>query len=292
MPQAANRAAGGRLYVVATPLGNLADVTHRALKVLGSVDVVAAENMGRTKKLLSHYGLSAKVVSYREQNRRAQGRRLIEILGDGRDVALVTDAGTPGVSDPGTDLVGRAHQAGIRVVPVPGPSSVSAAVSVAGFDGAQYVFIGFLPAKASARRRLLTQWVFCPWPLVFFVPPHKAAATAADLLAVLGDREVVVAREMTKVHEEVVRLSLAELADRTGSGGAVGEWTLVVAGCPEGQVTGEADRAGAEPPGDQDILAALDRHSELPPGRRAREVAGELGVSRDRVYRLLVERPS
>ncbi len=292
MTPAGDRAAPGRLFVVATPLGNLADITRRAIEVLGSVDLVAAENLGRTRKLLSRYGLSARVVSYREQNRGPQGRRLIEALEGGRDVALVTDAGTPGISDPGRDLVRRAHEAGLRVVPVPGPSSVSAAVSAAGFEAASYVFVGFLPAKASARRRILTQWAPCPWPLVFFVPPHRAAAVAADLLAVLGNREVLAAREMTKVHEEVVRLTLADLAARTERQGAVGEWTLVVAGRRE-----QGGRAGwasaeAETPGDEAILAALAKRTDLPPGRRAKAVAGELGVDRDRVYRLLVRRSS
>jgi 16S rRNA (cytidine1402-2'-O)-methyltransferase len=290
MPEAGDQKAPGRLFVVATPLGNLADITRRAIEVLGAVDLVAAENLGRTRKLLSHLGLSAKAVSYREQNRGPQGRRLIEVLRNGRDVALVTDAGTPGVSDPGRDLVGRAHEAGLRVVPVPGPSSVSAAVSAAGFEAASYVFVGFLPARASARRKILTQWAPCPWPLVFFVPPHRAAVVVADLLAVLGDREVLVAREMTKVHEEVVRLTLAALARRIEDRGAVGEWTLVVAGRRK-----EGDRAGltpagAEPPGDGDILAALAKRVDLPPGRRAKAVAAELGVDRDRVYRLLIRR--
>lgn len=279
---------GGRLYVVATPLGNLADITLRALQVLGAVDLIAAENMGRTRKLLSRHQLSAKVISYREQNRQRQGRLILEALARGQDVALVSDAGTPGVSDPGRDLVRRAHEAGYRVVPVPGPSAVSAAVSAAGFDQAGYLFVGFLPARPGARRRKLAELAGSPWPMVFFAAPHRLSGELADLLAVLGDREVLIAREMTKLHEEIGRLGLAELAERFRSEEPRGEITLVVAGA--GPAVSRASVGAGRAVGavtDRDIRAALDLKADLPPARRAKEVARELGVGRDRVYRLL-----
>ncbi len=281
---------GGRLYVVATPLGNLADTTLRAREVLGAEDLVAAENMNRTRKLLSHHQVSAKVISYREQNRRRQGRLILEALARGQDVALVSDAGTPGISDPGQDLVRQVHQAGHRVVPVPGPSAVSAAVSAAGFGPAGHLFVGFLPARPGARRKKLAELAGLPWPLVFFAAPHRLPAELSDLLAGLGDREVLIAREMTKVHEEIRRGRLAELAARFTAEPPPGEITLIVAGA--GPDRSRASAGAGETVSDRDIRAALAQTADLPPSRRAKEVARRLGVSRERVYRLLVDASS
>lgn len=271
----------GRLFVVATPIGHLGDITLRALEVLKNVDLIAAEKVSRTRKLLSHHCISGRVIGYRESDRVRQGTFIVSELLAGRDVALVSDAGTPGLSDPGADLAARAHDAGIAVIPVPGASAVAAAVSVAGFEGPGFVFAGFLPAKAGARKRFLRRMAGIESPLVFFEAPHRLEAGLRDMLEVFEDRPAVLIREMTKVHETVSRKMLSEHLDLALGAETRGEVTIVVAGAAKG--------AGAENGSvdDQAILAALAQAGELSPGRRASLVAGVLGVPRRRVYDLI-----
>jgi 16S rRNA (cytidine1402-2'-O)-methyltransferase len=222
------------LYVVATPIGNLEDLSPRAARVLAQTPVVAAESLTRTRGLLSHLGLGGKrLISCREANRVRAAQEVVQALGAGQDVALVSDSGTPGVSDPGAVVVKAAVAAGHRVSPLPGPSALASALSLAGVEAGPVVFLGFTPAKPGARRKLLQKAGATGWPLVLFEGPHRLAETAGDLLETLGDRPVLLARELSKIHEEVVHTTCRDLAARAQAGPTKGEVTLVVAGAPE-----------------------------------------------------------
>ncbi|MDR7481547.1 MAG: 16S rRNA (cytidine(1402)-2'-O)-methyltransferase [Armatimonadota bacterium] len=221
----------GTLYLVATPIGNLEDLTPRAARVLREVALVACEDTRRTRGLLAHLGVRARVVSLHAHNERARVPELLARLRDGTDVAVVSDAGMPTISDPGAHLVAAAAAAGIPVVAVPGPSAVTAAVALADFPAERFVFAGFLPSRAPERRRALAALAPLPMALVLFEAPHRVRATLRDLAAVLGDRPMLMARELTKVHEEVLRGTAQELLDRLPER-IRGEITLVVAGAP------------------------------------------------------------
>jgi 16S rRNA (cytidine1402-2'-O)-methyltransferase len=220
----------GTLYVVATPIGNLEDLTFRALRVLKDVSLIAAENVSHTRALCRHYAIRTKVTSYNQHNEKAKGGALIARLKFGDDVALVTDAGTPGISDPGALLVSLALEAHIKVTPIPGPSAVMAALSVCGLPAEAFVFLGFLPNKAGKRRRVLQGLRTEKRAAVFFEAPHRIRETMQDLGEVLGDRRVLLAREITKVFEEVFRGTVSELLPNLVQDRSKGEFTLVVAG--------------------------------------------------------------
>ena len=218
--------------MVATPIGNLGDITLRAIEALKGAAIVAAEDTRNTRGLLSHLGISARLVALHEHNERRGAERVVEWIREGKAVALVTDAGTPGVSDPGAEVVAAVRAAGLRVVPVPGASALTAAVSASGlvFDGC--VFAGFLPTKGAARREKLDALAAGPWAIVLFEAPHRVEKTLADLHKALGERDVVIAREITKRFESIERVALAnaaqwiaEDADRTR-----GEFVLVIEG--------------------------------------------------------------
>ena len=199
----------GTLYVVATPIGNLADAAPRALDTLRRADIVACEDTRTTRTLLARHGIDRATRPLHAHNERAAGAALLAELRAGKSVALVSDAGTPGVSDPGALLVEAAHRAGIRVLPVPGPSAAIAAYSASGFAADRFLFAGFLPAKAAARRKALDT-LDLPWPVILYEAPHRVRACVQDLLARFGGaREIVLARELTKKFEEVARLPLA-----------------------------------------------------------------------------------
>jgi 16S rRNA (cytidine1402-2'-O)-methyltransferase len=220
----------GTLYVVATPLGHLEDVTLRALAVLRSVGLVACEDTRRTRRLLVRHGISARTVSCHEHNEGARAEELLAVLRQGSDVALVSDAGTPGISDPGQHLVRRARDEGLRVLPVPGPSAGVAALSVSGLGADRFLFVGFLPARSAARHRALEELRDVRVALVLYEAPTRLRRTLADLRRVLGDREAFLCREATKVHEEYVRGTLGGIEALLASRAEVrGEVTLVVA---------------------------------------------------------------
>src|SRR5215217_3756915 len=202
----------GTLYLVATPIGNLADITHRALQVLRDVDLIACEDTRHTHKLLNHYGLSTKTISYHEHNERQRTAELIDRLKQGTSIAVVTDAGTPSISDPGFRLVRAAIENEIVVIPVPGPSALITALIAAGLPTDEFFFAGFLPSRTSARRTRLTELQSVPGTLIFYEAPHRLATTLKDAYEILGEREAVVARELTKLHEEIRRGLLSKLA--------------------------------------------------------------------------------
>jgi 16S rRNA (cytidine1402-2'-O)-methyltransferase len=223
----------GYLYVVGTPIGNLGDICLRAAEVLKGVSHVAAEDTRRTRKLLSHLGARARLFSCHEHNEKECSQKVIGYLASGQDVALVTDAGTPGLSDPGAKLVEAVRDAGLPVVPVPGVSAVTAALSVAAMPGDCFFFGGFLPAKRTARRRVLQEFARIPHTIVLFEAPHRLEEGLRDILDVLGDRKIVVARELTKIHETVIAGSVSDLVETLSAESVKGEITLVISGaCP------------------------------------------------------------
>jgi 16S rRNA (cytidine1402-2'-O)-methyltransferase len=191
----------GILYVVATPIGNLEDVTLRALRILREVSLIAAEDTRRTSRLLQHYSISTRATSLHEHNEHAKASKLIERLRDGESIALVSDAGTPAISDPGARLVRAAHEAGIAVQPVPGASALTSIVSAAGLDAVGFTFLGFPPNRSSPRRRWLAGLASHPFALVIYEAPHRIGQTLVDIQAELGNRRVAIGRELTKVHE-------------------------------------------------------------------------------------------
>lgn len=216
------------LYVVATPIGNLEDVTARALRVLGEVGVVACEDTRRTRQLLTHFGIHTPTVSYYEQNKLVRGPQLLRRLAEGTSVALVSDAGTPGISDPGVLLVREAREAGVTVVPVPGPSAVIAALSAAGLPADRFVFDGFLPVKPGRRTNRLTALRALDMTVVVYESPHRILAAMEAIAEVFGDAPVVVARELTKKFEEIVTGTPAEHLVRLRTADPRGEFVLVI----------------------------------------------------------------
>ena len=273
------------LFVVATPIGNLEDLSPRAARVLKETTVVATESVNRTRKLLSHLGLKGKkLISCREANRNKAAAKVVQALNQGCDVALVSDAGTPGVSDPGAAVFKEAAAAGHRLCPIPGPSALAAGLSVAGEAGVPLIFLGFLPAKAGARRRLLAQAGETGWTTVMFEAPHRLDATARDLLDVLGDRPLVLAREISKVNEEVVNTTCAEFVEMVKMKPARGEITLVVG--PD-----EAARKNATA-ADEDTVGELLKQGlaqkDMTPSRLAQKVAAACNMPRKDVYQLIL----
>jgi 16S rRNA (cytidine1402-2'-O)-methyltransferase len=218
----------GTLYVVATPIGNLEDITLRALRVLKEVGLVACEDTRRTRTLLTHFGIHVPVTSYFEHNKLAKGPAILKTLREGKSVALVTDAGTPGISDPGFLLVREAREANIPVVPVPGPSAVVAALSAAGIPADSFVFGGFLPVKPGKRIHRLEALRDLEMTLVCYESPHRILAALEAIGHVFGQVEIVVARELTKQFEEIVRGTPAALRERFAAGTVRGEFTLVI----------------------------------------------------------------
>jgi 16S rRNA (cytidine1402-2'-O)-methyltransferase len=222
------------LYVVATPIGNLQDVTLRALDVMKSVDLVVSENVRKTRNLLRHYGIKTKVESYREENANQMIPLIVDSLKSGRAVALVAEAGTPGVSDPGRRLIDSVRREGLRVVPVPGPSAVIAAVSISGSDDARFAFEGFLPRRTGRRRQRLGELADDERQLVFFEAPHRLLKCLVDMKDVLGDRACMIGREMTKVHEDIQTGRLSDFIAMYNDKAPRGEFVIVCEGARQG----------------------------------------------------------
>lgn len=204
----------GILYIIATPIGNLEDITYRAVRILGEVDLIAAEDTRHTRKLLTRYGITKPLTSYFDHNKSLKGEYLLGRLRDGQSVALVTDAGTPCISDPGYQLVRDAAGEGIPVVPVPGPSAFVAALSTAGLPTDSFIFEGFLPSREKKRLEKLAHLKGEQRVVIFYEAPGRLLATLTDMLAILGDRHIVVARELTKIHEEFARGPISSVTDR------------------------------------------------------------------------------
>ncbi len=272
----------GTLYVVATPLGNLGDLSPRAADTLKRVAVVAAEDTRHSKPLLHHAASHAELISFHEHSSDRTLERILRILTDGRDVALITDAGTPAISDPGVALVAGARERGIQVVTIPGPTAVAAGLSVSGIPGDRYLFLGFLPRKGSDRRRFLLTAAQSEWTVVIFEAPNRVTQLLADLIEVCGpERQAAVSRELTKVFEETRAGTLQELSEHYAEAPVRGEVTVVLSG------TGK-EHVEERPPDPGERAKAL-----LAQGLTRKDVADRLseetGISRNTAYRLVNE---
>jgi 16S rRNA (cytidine1402-2'-O)-methyltransferase len=274
----------GTLFVVSTPIGNLEDITFRAVRVLGEVDVIACEDTRHTRKLLNHYGIKTRTLSYHEHNEHERAVELVAALQSGTNVAIVSDAGTPGISDPGFRLVHLASARGLRVVSVPGPTALIAALVASGLPADEFFFAGFLPSRSSARRTRLNDLSNIHATLVFYEAPHRIARALKDMREVLGEREAVVARELTKVYEEMVRGRLSELETHFGSGKEVrGELVVIV----DRKVI-EEPASGDDAPGSLDSVVAAFEAQGLDSRAALKQAAKKLGISRAEAYRRLV----
>lgn len=278
----------GTLYLVATPLGNLEDITLRALRILREATIIAAEDTRHTRKLLNHFAIDTPTISYHEHSGPAGIATVLAALAEG-DVALVSDAGTPAISDPGADLIQAALSAGFLVVPIPGPSAVITALIASGLPASEFTFLGFLPRRSQERRALLLSVSLEPRTLVIYEAPHRLRACLDDLLAVLGDREACLARELTKIHEQWLRGALSTLKARYASQDETrGEYTLVIAGAPQ------TSQSQIEDDPEALVIRARDRLLELlAMGNGTRDaaaiVARELGLPRRAMYRLALD---
>src|SRR6201993_970258 len=276
-------AAGPALYLVATPIGNLEDITLRAVRVLKEVDVIACEDTRQTQKLLNHYGITTRTISYHEHNEMTRSAELVKEMQEGASVALVTDAGMPGISDPGFRLITLAIRHQIPVVPVPGASAFLAALVASGLPTDSFRFSGFLPAKRGERRTVLESIATSPRTQVFYEAPHRVLESLEDIVEVLGpDRHIVIAREVTKVHEEFLRGRAVEILETLKSRGEVkGEITLLIAKAEAGERSATA-RASIRQRMDQIMSEEkVDEKAAL------KRVAKELGVSKSEAYREL-----
>jgi len=275
----------GTLYIVATPIGNLEDTSPRVLRVLESVSCVACEDTRRTRRLLNRFGVSTRTLSCHKFNERERLEKVLRILRDGDDVALVSDGGTPAVSDPGALLVKAARDEGIRVSPIPGPSAPVALLSASGESGGRFLFEGFLPHRAGERRRRLRELRSFHDTIVFFESPRRIRDSLADLREVMGEREIVVGRELTKIHETVLRGTPAEVLESLPDPEVRGEITVIVAAC-DPDVSGLTEaRSGRVLEAWTESLAQAggDQRDAL------RRTARRLGMKRAELYRLLAE---
>lgn len=271
----------GILYVVATPIGNLEDITLRALRILKEVDLIAAEDTRHTRKLLTHYGISTPTISYYKEKEQERSATIIQKLFEGKNIALVSDAGTPGISDPGAILVRQAVAAGIKVEPIPGPSSLSAALSVAGLTDSSFIFLGFAPSRKKQRHDLLETLKDEKKPLVFFEAPHRIEAFLQDCYDILGERQIFWCREITKMHEELIWDSISNIRDSCKDRRIKGESVFMV--------TGAADAPHLS---EEDIMRLLSEYRDT--GVKSlkdavQTVTGKYGLSRSLVYKLALK---
>jgi 16S rRNA (cytidine1402-2'-O)-methyltransferase len=278
----------GTLYIVATPIGNLEDITQRALRVLGEVDLIACEDTRRTRVLLNHFGIKTKTISYHEHNERERAAEIGEMLALGKNVALVSDAGTPLINDPGFRVVNAAIEINATVVPLPGAAAFVSALVASGLPSEQFFFAGFLPARANARRAKLEEIRTIPATLVFYEAPHRINAALKDALEVLGNRPAAVARELTKLHEEIARGRLIELGQRFNAGlPARGEMVLVISGARTDESS--VQQTDATISASQTLIERVSKleREGLDAKAALKKAARELGMKRAEAYRVL-----
>lgn len=271
----------GTLFVIATPIGNLGDITIRAIEVLRGVDLIAAEGVNRTRALCRHYGINTTVRSFNQHNQKRRAPDLLAFLRSGRQVALVTNAGTPCISDPGAFLVNKALAEGIKVAPIPGASAATSALSVSGLGAERFLFLGFLPAKQGQRRRELSKWGNTGIPIVIYEAPHRILDTLADIKELLGDPLVVLAKELTKLNEQIYRATASDLLESLRNEQIRGEFVLILG--PQGQPSQD----------DKDemvkmIVQMLDR-GDSSVRDIARHISDRTGWPFRRIYKLALE---
>jgi 16S rRNA (cytidine1402-2'-O)-methyltransferase len=265
----------GTLYIVSTPIGNLEDITLRALRVFKEADLIAAEDTRRSAKLLSHYGISKPMISYWREKEKVRSDEIIRRLQGGQSVALVSDAGTPGISDPGAVLIRKAIEEHVPVVPIPGPSAFVAALSISGLPTEEFTFVGFLPSRRVQRRKILKDLSLERRTLIFYEAPHRIIDTLADMEEMLGKRKAAVSREITKIHEEVLRGNIPEIAGEIRKNKVAGEFVIIV----EGKVEGNR-------PSERDVLSEVSMLMKRGLGRKeaVKKIAGQYGLSKNELY--------
>lgn len=266
----------GTLYIVSTPIGNLDDITLRALNVLKEVDVIAAEDTRHSRKLLTHFGISKRLISYWGEKEKAKSEEVLRLLHEGRNVALISDSGTPGISDPGEVLIRKAIESSISLVPVPGPSAVVTALIVSGMSTKEFVFLGFVPPKKSERYKFLEKASVEKRTVVFYESPHRLLDCLDDLSNIIPDRNLAVCHEMTKLHESVVRGTVSEVLVAMEDSKIAGEYVLVIEGAPEERVS--IDQA----------LIEVEELMKEGTGRKeaVRRIADKYGLSKKELYDL------
>lgn len=270
----------GILYLVATPIGNLQDMSFRAIETLKAVDLIACEDTRHSRKLLTHHGISNKLVSYHEHNEAKRVDEFARLLEEGKSIAIISDAGTPAINDSGFTMVAKGHEIGARVVPIPGPVAFVNGAIISGLSTDSIFFGGFLPSRKGERRKRLDEVKQIPATLVFYESPHRLAKSLADCLEVLGDRRAAVVRELTKLHEEIIRGTLGELATRFADAISKGEFALVI------------DRAGKHDPPQSGTTSLAERVNEIESGgvehkAALKMAAKEFGLSRSEAYRIM-----
>ncbi len=267
----------GTLYIVATPIGNLEDITLRAIRVLKEVDVIAAEDTRHTRHLLDRYQIETQLTSYHDHNKEEKAPVLVDRMLEGKSVALVSDAGTPGISDPGYFLINLAIEQKISVIPIPGATAAVAALSVSGLPTDRFLFEGFLPAKRMARLKRLEELAKQGCTIIFYEAPHKISKTLEDMLDVFGDRQAVITREMTKIHEETIRGNLSDILKHMQKGTIKGEFTIILHGASAGSLKQDIDAA--------EYLKNLMLHRGLSKKEAISIAAEELGLPKKEVYK-------
>lgn len=275
----------GTLYLVATPIGNLQDISLRALETLKTVDLIACEDTRHTRKLLTHFGIRARLVSYHEHNEQQRAEELSALLSDGKSIAVVSDAGTPAICDPSFRIVQKAYEIGARVVPIPGAAAFVSALIASGLPTDSFFFGGFLPSKKGERQKRLQEVTEIPATLVFYETPHRLIKSLTDCAEILGNRKCAVARELTKLHEEIVQGNLEELIEKFGEKQVKGEIVLVI---DKAETTNQKPQiADAESIGER--IAKLeskgfDRKAAL------KKAAKEFGLSKSEAYKILLKK--
>jgi 16S rRNA (cytidine1402-2'-O)-methyltransferase len=265
----------GTLYIVPTPIGNLEDITLRALRTLKEVDLIAAEDTRHTKKLLNHFGISTPLISYYREKEAERSEELLLRLAEGKDIALVSDAGTPAISDPGAVIVQRAHLNGLKVVPLPGPSALTTAISGSGFRDSGFLFLGFLPSKKGQRVKALSALVNCEYPVVLYESPHRIDSLLTDALEILGEREAFWARELTKNFEDLQSGNLSHLLEKSKEGRNRGEFVVIINPGVKEEVKGQTL---------EELITWYRDNSDLSLKDVSRQLSSDLGMSRSHIY--------
>ncbi|MDK9707397.1 MAG: 16S rRNA (cytidine(1402)-2'-O)-methyltransferase [Desulforhopalus sp.] len=274
------RTVHGTLYIVPTPIGNLEDITLRALRILKEVDVIAAEDTRHTRNLLNHFGIATPLISYYREKEAERSEEILLRLQEGKNVALVSDAGTPAISDPGAVVVRRAHDLGLTVVPLPGASALTTALSGSGITSTGFLFLGFLPAKSGQRRKALSAVAACEYPVVFYESPHRIDDFLADALEILGERQAFWARELTKSFEDLQSGTLADLLAKSKEGRNRGEFVVII--CPGGKEEVQGQTV-------EELILWYRDNSELSLKDASRKLSSDLGLPRSQVYQLALD---